>query len=100
MKCYHGTTEENWKKIKKEGILFGGDTYHKTNGNSGYRYTYLTPEYDIAKNFGEIVLEIEYEPVGVGSGIDNYGFNPPSSETCWQFSVFVPISLDSIIVIK
>jgi hypothetical protein len=85
---YHGTSKENWKKMQKEGILFG------TGEN--YRYTYLTPEIEIARKFGQVVLEVEYEPIGAGSGIDNYGFNPPEGMTCWQFTVFVPILLSNV----
>ena len=99
MKFYHGTTEENWKKIQAEGILWGGDTYHKTRGKQGYRYTYLTPYLEVAEQYGskEVILEVEYDPVGVdGRGIDNYGFNPPQGQTCWQFSVFIPIGLEKV----
>ena len=103
MKFYHGTTEESWKKIQEEGVLWGGDTYHRTGGKEGYRYTYLTPDLDVAENYGskEVILEVEYEPFGVGNKvdgktIDNYGFNPPQGQHCWQFSVFVPISIDKV----
>ena len=74
--------------------MWGGDTWHKTQGGQGYRYTYLTPEIGVAKEYGEVLLAVEYHPVGVGSGIDNYGFNPPPGQTCWQFSVFIPISIE------
>lgn len=85
---YHGTTPENWELIKTEGVLWG-------IGNS-YRYTYLTPDLEIAKKYGSVVLEVEYQPKGVGSGVDNYGFDPPPGEYCWQFSVFVPIPLKRV----
>lgn len=93
---YHGTSCENWRKIQEEGVLWGGDTWHKTGGRKGYRYTYLTPEKQVAKKYGNVLLEIEYEPKGAGSGIDNYGFNPPPGMTCWQFSVFIPIELKKV----
>jgi hypothetical protein len=99
MKFYHGTSKEKWNAIQKEGVLWGYNTYSNPDGTTyrGYRYTYLTPEIDVAKKHGDTILEIEYEPVGVdGRGIDNYGFNPPENETCWQFSVFVPIGLNNI----
>lgn len=106
MKFYHGTTEENWKKIQEEGVLWGGCTYHKTRGKQGYRYTYLTPHLEVAEQYGnkEVILEVEYEPVGVGNKvkgktIDNYGFDPPPGQTCWQFSVFVPIKLEHVKVL-
>lgn len=94
MKFYHGTKEAAWAAIQAEGVLWGGYTYHKTG--EGYRYTYLTPEVEVADAYGEVILEVEWEPVGAGSGIDNYGFDPPPGETCWQFSVFVPITLDRV----
>lgn len=89
---YHRTTEENWLKIKKEGILWG-------IGKS-YRYTYLSPD-DMGDSYGDVLLEVEYNPVGIdGSATDNYVFdyqisekNINNGEYCWQFSVFVPIDI-------
>lgn len=96
---YHGTSEENWAKIQAEGVLWGvGSCW--APGDTGYRYTYLTPHIEVAQAINpEVMLEVEYEPRGVGvrtpdgKAIDNFGFNPPPGETCWQFSVFVPIPL-------
>ena len=109
MKFYHGTTKENWKKIQKEGVLWGGYSYHKTGGKEGYRYTYLTPDLEIAGSMGskEVILEVEYEPIGVGNkidgkAIDNYAFGPDPGQIvkpgdhCWQFSVFIPIDLEKV----
>ncbi|KKM95019.1 hypothetical protein LCGC14_1192500 [marine sediment metagenome] len=92
---FHGTNKKNWLRIQQEGILWGGDTWYHTGGKKGYRYTYLTPDVEIARKYGDIVLEVNYEPKGVGNG-DNFGFNPPPGQTCWQFSVFVPISISCI----
>ena len=97
MTFYHGTSKENWELIQKEGVLYGGYTYHRTKGKEGYRYTYLTPFRDIAEQYGNVTLKVEYTPVGVnGKGIDNYGFNPPPGEVCWQFSVFIPIPVNKV----
>jgi len=96
MKFYHGTSKKAWDSIQREGVLWGGDTWHRTGGKSGYRYTYLTPHIEVAVRYGSVLLEIDYEPQGVGSGVDNYGFNPPQGQTCWQFSVFVPIELSRV----
>jgi len=96
---YHGTTKENWNKIQKEGVLWGYNVYKNPDGTSykSYRYAYLTPYKEVAEKYGDVLLEVEYEPVGVdGRGIDNYGFDPPEGQTCWQFSVFVPIPLNKI----
>jgi hypothetical protein len=101
---YHGTTKKNWKKIQEEDVLWGYSIYNDENGKSyqSRRYTYLTPDLEVAEKFGDgIILEIEYEPVGVdGTVTDNYGFDPPPGEHCWQFSVFVPISLEKVKRIK
>jgi len=97
MKFYHGTSEENWEKIQKEGVLWGGDTYHRTGGKEGYRYTYLTPDLEVAETIGrgDVILEVDYKPTGI-YGVDNYGFDPPPGQTCWQFSVFISIKLDKV----
>lgn len=97
MKFYHGTSLEKWKLIQKEGVLWGYNIHKNPDGSTyrGYRYTYLTPDIKIAEKYGDVLLEVEYDPVGVdGRGIDNYGFDPPPGQICWQFSVFLPISID------
>ena len=96
MKFYHGTSRENWEKIKKEGVLWG---YRVHDGipTLNYRYTYLSPHIEVAEAYGDIILEVEYSHVGVdGRKIDNYGFDPPPGQTCWQFSIFVPILIKDI----
>lgn len=98
IKFYHRTTIESWKKIQKEGVLFGGCTYHRNNDKSGYRYTYLSP-LDWGESYGKVLLEVDYEPTGI-YGIDNYGFNPPPGKICDQFCVFQPISLSNVKRIK
>jgi hypothetical protein len=91
MKFYHRTKELAWEKIKKEGILFG------IPDNHSYRYTYLSP-LDFGDSYGPILLEVDYEPRG--KPFDNYGFNPPEGQICWQFSVFVPIDIKKVKLIK
>ena len=88
---YHGTTRDNWEKIQAEGVLWGRPTPNCTTVGEPRRYTYLSPHLDVAQAIGDVILEVEYDPVGVGSGIDNFGFDPPPGQTCWQFSVFIPI---------
>ena len=80
--------EAHVKKIKAEGVLWG-----IPSPGCKYRYTYLSP-YDVGKEYGRVLLEVTYEPKGPPD--DNYGFNPPEGQECWQFSVFVPIPLDKI----
>ena len=83
-KFYHGTSKANWEKIKKEGVLWG-----KRNAPS--RCTYLTPSKDEAKHWGEVVLEVEYDPT---KGINNY------CKDCWQFRVYDPIPLKDVKKLK
>ncbi len=117
---YHGTTPENWKKIQAEGILYGWPCPRCCKASQGEctepfqekcqdrRYTYLTPDLDVALTMGgPLVLEVDYKPVGVdGTRTDNYAFEPPPGEEhlpgdyCWQFSVFVPIQLNQIRVLE
>ena len=97
MKFYHGTSKKNWELIKKEGVLWGY-RIHDGRKTLDYRYTYLTPHMDVAEAYGEVMLEVEYNPVSPKpvKGIDNYGFNPPEGQTCWQFSVFIPIDIKHV----
>ena len=89
---FHGTSLQNWNLIKKDGFLFGK---HNT-----YNYSYLTPDINMAKKYGNIILQVNYTPTGI-IGIDNYGFYPPSqNEYCWQFSVFIPISIKSLTLVE
>jgi len=101
MKCYHGTTRENWEKIQKEGVLWGvTEAYTDGKKHVGPRYTYLSPEIEVAEAINsEVILEVDYKPTGI-RGIDNYGFDPPPGQTCWQFSVFIPISIDKVKIFK
>lgn len=89
MTFYHRTTTEKWNKIQKEGILWGI--------GMSYRYTYLSP-YDFGDSYGDILLKVNYKPSGYPN--DNYGFNPPDGQECWQFSVFIPITLDNVELMK
>tara|TARA_Y100000310_G_scaffold55023_1_gene50428 strand:+ start:13735 stop:14028 length:294 start_codon:yes stop_codon:yes gene_type:complete len=92
MKFYHGTSWNNWRKIRSDGVLWG--IPHPDNLNN--RYTYLTPNIKEAEHHGEgVLLEVEYEPTGI-YGVDNYGFDPPPGHYCWQFCVFVPISITKV----
>lgn len=88
---YHGTTQKRWAQILSEGVLWGK---HGWDGEGNYRYTYLTPDREVAERFGPVVLMVEYSPVGPPH--DNYGFDPPTGQHCWQFSVFDPILLENV----
>lgn len=86
MKFYHGTTTENWNKINKEGILFG---IRNSDGYNPSRCTYLAVNIEEAKTYGEILLEVEYNPF-LNKKDNNY------SDDCWQLRVYEPISINNI----
>ena len=90
MKFYHGTSRENWEAIQNEGILFGRLL---VNNNLISRCTYLAVDIEEAKCYGEVVLEVEYDPYK-HKKMNNY------IEDCWQFRVYEPIPLTDIKVIK
>jgi hypothetical protein len=109
---YHRTTEEAWKKIQKEGYLWGSrnpEQLAKTvsvlkekgltaisDGENVYRYTYLAP-FDWGDSYGTVLLEVRYEPKRKDFGVKhNYGFDPPQGQICTQFSVFEPIPLTDV----
>lgn len=86
---YHGTTKENWDKIQQEGVLWGR-RYFTDKGvkKEVDRCTYLAVDKEEAEQYGEIVLQVEYDPHS--SKHNNY------IEGCWQVRVYEPISIDSI----
>ena len=90
MKFYHGTSRENWEAIQNEGILFGRLL---VNNNLISRCTYLAVDIEEAKCYGEVVLEVEYDPYK-HKKMNNY------IEDCWQLRVYEPIPLTDIKVIK
>lgn len=89
MKFFHRTTERAWEAIQAEGVLWGipsGDVA---------RRTYLAPpEVILHDSFGAVLLEVDYEPRGAGA--DNYGFDPPPGQICWQVTVFMPIPIEAV----
>ena len=94
----HRTTEVAWEEIQTEGVLWGKPTQISTAGSSPWRegcrrYTYLSPD-DMGSSYGPVLLEAEYSPTGPPQ--DNYGFDPPPGQVCWQFSVFGPVPLDQV----
>ena len=82
MKFYHGTSQSAWQQIQNEGILFGD------RGTRG-RCTYLAAEIEEAKCYGEVVLEVDYDPLK-NVKANNY------IEGCWQFRVYEPIPISQI----
>lgn len=88
---YHGTTKDNWEKIQEEGILFGRRYVLNNDGTINRevsRCTYLAIDLEEAKCYGEVVLEVEYNPLN--SKHNNY------QEGCWQVRVYEAIPLENI----
>jgi len=101
MKWYHGTSKENWKAIQDEGVLFGRRYVTDNEGNiikEVDRCTYLATDLEEAKHYGEVILEVEYNPHVNGKikrdkrGIQLNNYNPES----WQIRVYEPIPLSDV----
>ena len=88
MKLYHGTSVARWEQIKEEGVLWGK---REIQGFTPSRCTYFAVSKEEAKQYGEVVLEADYEP---GSEIDNY------TPGCWQVRVYGAIPLSKIRQVK
>ena len=92
---YHGTNKEKWDAIQKEGVLWGRRFIVDNNGNpikEVDRCTYLAVDKEVAEQFGDVVLKVEYSP-----------FNNPKDnnyiEGCWQVRVYEPIPLTDVEVL-
>ena len=91
LKFYHGTTECNWKEIQEEGILLGRRFLLNDCGQADEitRCTYLAMERDEAEHYGEVLLEVIYDPY-LHPEMNNY------CEGCWQVRVYEPIALEYV----
>ncbi len=93
MKFYHGTTQENWEQIQKDGELFG---YTRIVSNDRktvlqeFRLTYLATEKKDAECYGDVILEVEYDPYREGAQCNAY------DKGCWQLRVYEPIPLENV----
>lgn len=88
---YHGTSQENWKAIQEEGFLYGKRYITDNNGKiirEIGRCTYLATDLEEAKQYGEVILQVEYNPNV--SEYNNY------IEGCWQVRVYEPIPLSQV----
>lgn len=61
MKLYHGTTEKAWSSIQKDGYI------KPSNGE-----IYMNPKASVAKSFGDVVLEVDFDDDYLKNEIDNY----------------------------
>ena len=98
MKFYHGTSEENWKKIQEEGKLHGIRVGVDENGNPGTifkpsRCTYLAVDCKEAECYGNVILEVDYDPF-----LNNYKNN--YVDGCWQIREYEPIPIENVKRIK
>lgn len=98
---YHGTSKENWDKIQQEGILWGRRFVINNDGNiikEVRRCTYLTPDLEEAKHYGDVILKVEYNPFDDKGRIKKDKRKPLNNYVpdCWQMRVYEPISIDSI----
>ena len=97
MTFYHGTTKENWEQIQKDGELFG---YSRIVSNDRktvlqeFRLTYLATDKKDAECYGDVILEVEYDPYRKGACCNSF------NEDCWQIRVYEPISISNIKRIK
>ena len=102
---YHGTNKDNWEAIKKEGILFGRRYVLNNDGTIHHeisRCTYLAVDLEEAKKYGNIILEVNYNPYDKNSNIRHDERKHPLNNyipNCWQIRVYEPISIDNIKVI-
>ena len=106
MTFYHGTSQENWEAIQKEGILLGRRFVTDSDGNimkEVDRCTYLATDIEEAKHYGEIVLEVEYNPFDSNGKIKKNKRKIPLNNyfmDCWQIRVYEPIPIENIKIIQ
>lgn len=96
MTFYHGTNKENWDAIQREGILYGRRYITDNNGNiikEVSRCTYLATNLEEAKCYGDVILQVEYDPF-IHKKENNY------IDGCWQVRVYEPIPISKIQEVK
>ena len=103
---YHATTEELWKDIQEEGVLFGRRYIVDIAGRpvkEVSRCTYLALKQEDAEEFGDVILEVEYNPFNSCGRIKRDKRNRPLnnySPDSWQLRVYEPIHFENIRRIK
>jgi hypothetical protein len=85
MKLYHGTTQEGWEGIQKCGYIF---TKNKFGGN-----VYTSKKLNVAKSYGDIVLEINIDDNILKSKLANDEIDYRKSCGDYIFYEKVPIGL-------
>jgi hypothetical protein len=91
---YHGTTSSIWRRIQKDGMLWGKSAGSKTRG------TALTRDMDEASAYGDVLLRVEYAPL---LGRDDYqagrtSFRVHSAIPLWDVTLWdiLPLEQDEI----
>lgn len=95
MTFYHATSRESWKKIQEEGILFGKRYIVDNTGKvirEVQRCTYLAVELEDAVPFGDVLLQVDYDPFKNKSKKTHNNYK----EGCWQIRVYEPILLKDV----
>jgi hypothetical protein len=98
MKFYHGTDLAHWREIQLEGELFAPRYIVSSNDRSKIvqevsRTTYLARDINEARCYGDIVLEVEYDPE---TQHDHNYWDPD----CWQLRVYEPIPISKVRVVE
>jgi len=89
MKFYHGTNKKGLEETEKQGYLLHKRVVLDDDGIPSKIFhpdpcTYLAVELEEAKQYGDIILEVEYDPLK-NPKMNNY------SKNCWQLRVYEPI---------
>lgn len=84
---YHGLSKEKWEKTAKQGYLLHDRTSKEYPNASPV--VYLAIDKKEASMYGEVLLEIEYNPY-TNPKFNNY------INGCWQFRVYEPIPLTKV----
>ena len=106
MTFYHGTSKESWQQIQEEGVLFGRRYVVDNEGHiikEVDRCTYLATDIAEARQYGEVVLKVEYNPFNTLGRIKRDKRNLPLnnySPDGWQLRVYEPIPLSNVELIQ
>ena len=88
---FHGTTKENWKKIKKEGLKSG--TFLARNlEDLWFFFTHSFPSNSDMFMKCEVILSVKYTP----NVIDDDYYKEGASRYKWELVVEKPIPADNI----
>lgn len=92
---FHATTKENWGKIKKEGILWGIDTWERRTFLAAnlkqliWFMTHIFPCNTDMQNF-DLILSVRYIPNNIDDIWQNH----------WELVVKKPIPLENVRLLR